>query len=699
MTAEIAGEPEPSANGRQGGVGDIDNSLVGSIVTDPHAPTHTGTGAQLVNSTLSGINNAHVEKQYVMIAAAAATQRSLRLEAAANEIESLRAAFVRPDGFELLQSRLDSPGSSLVLTGPPGSGRRAAAKMLLCPSAGTTGALRLLSTADFTEADPLSPEDVSEGDRLLLDVSDVEEVSAFHAVQHDLLRCVGIAERRKARLVILIAPHRESMVHDDLMRLIGRIRPPDRWQVLGAHLRIFGLPAPRRHQVDDADLMALEHLSMSGVARVATLLRQARDLDSDGDFRAWFSSAISATADHSEAVATLVGKLETVQERTLLLAAAMAEHSKLDAVFAAERRLHDLLGYQVPVELHRIAEPGITDRLRQLECLELYDAGYVRFRQLAFGQAVLTYFWDAYPDLRRVFADWVRLVTDWRAATTRNRADVMWRFSEQVARTNSLSDLYRLVEDWSERGQDELRILATRVLGAVLVDERTADSVRRRLYWWSRTKGLSPGLGGVLVSVCYTELAVGHPKQALIRLRWLSDHSSPTGEKARTAIAGLCEDNRTLEQFLAVLTDRDRFDAGLCRSIINPRRLSGLPGEPSPLLIRRLADKSAEALRRALANLTADEWISAVTPWLGQHAMALVDDESEIAESLLSVLLQLCDQQVELLARLYAANRAWLRSGDVTGLRRTAAAIVEDAVRMNLAEKPAEERSSEGELR
>ncbi|MEV8378367.1 hypothetical protein AB0P21_36855 [Kribbella sp. NPDC056861] len=311
---------------------------------------------------------------------------------------------------------------------------------------------------------------------------------------------------------------------------------------------------------------------------------------------------------------------------------------------------------------------------------------------------MLAHFWDAYPDLRHEFSNWVLRIGSWQAATARDKELVARRFAEQVARTGSLPELFGVVEDWSERGRDELW-LARVILTTVLIDERTDYEVRSKLYDWSRNPRGKPGLGGLLVSICATELAVGHPKQALIRLRWLCDHRSPTAQSARAAIAELCEDNRTLEQFLAVLTDRDRFDSELCRSIVTPRRLTGIPGRPSPLAVRRLAIKVVETWRLALDRLSPTDWSTAVQPWLEQHALAAANDSQAEASALLAAMLELCGSQVDLLAQLYTTNRAWLASGELAGWRRSAAAGVENAIRDALAVKPALSLSLEGESR
>jgi hypothetical protein len=701
MTADAVPPPDPEQVirvARQGGVGHI-GTHHGAIITDPRGLTHAGTGHLLQNSTLNAgpvVNNYVTQR---VVEAALGQQRSARLDAVISEIESLRAVFVRPVGFDQLQRRLELPGASLVLTGPSGSGRRTAAKILLYPSAGAASALRLLSKDDLTDQEPLSPDDITEGDRLLLDVSDVEEGAAFARLQNDLLRCVAITEQRKARLIILIPLHRDTLLHDDLRGLICRIKRPDSWQVLAAHLRPFDLPVPDRSQVDSADLSDLEQLPLRSIAKVADLLRQAREQDGGGDVRTWFRAALAATADHAEAVSTFVGGLESVEQRTLLLAAAMAEDGKTDTVFSAQNGLHRRLGYKVPVEIHRIAEPGITDRIRELDCFQTTEGfGRIRFRQLAFGQAVLAHFWDAYPDLRREFSDWVLGVGGWRAGTVRDKESVARRFTEQVARTASLSDLYRVVENWAERGRDEIRLAAV-ILALVLNDERTDYEVRSQLYHWSRNPRIKPGLGSVLVSVCTNDLAIGHPKQALIRLRWLCDHPSPTAQEARAAISELCEDNRTLEQFLAVLTDRDRFDGELCRSIVTPRRLAGLAGRPSPLAVQRLAVKALETWRLALDGLTPADWSTAVSPWLEHHAVVLANESPAKAAMVRAAVIDLCNRQVELLAQLYSANRAWLRSGEKADWRYAAAAAVEDAVRHALATKPVSFSSIEGEPR
>ncbi|MEU0095384.1 hypothetical protein [Kribbella sp. NPDC006257] len=662
---------------------------MGGIVVDPRGPTHTGSGNLVTQSSPAGLTNGNVVNQHVhqYWGVVPQQQRSVRVSAATKEIEALRAIFVAPEGFADLQHRLLAPGSSLVLTGASGSGRRAAAKMLLCPSAELASALRLLSQDDLIGSDRLSPDDISDEDRVLIDLSDVGE-SAFLQLQRDLLIYVASTERRRARLIILIPSRLESRLHDDLRGALGRVNRPDPWQILASSLRPHGLSVPIA-LIAPTDRQTLDQLPMSGVARVATFLLEAREQDVDGKITDWFGQAIAGVADHEDAVAELVSLHPSVDERTLLLSVAMAEQGLLEAVFWIERDLQVGLKYQAPTELHRLAEDGITDRVRGLrDELEIHN-GRVRFRRFAFGQAVLTHFWDAYPDLRSAVADWVRRCVGRRELTAADREAIARRFAGQVARTNSLGLLYGVAQDWSTKAREESRVLAVVCLTEVLLDERTAYGVRSQIYHWSRSSNLATSFGVLLVGICTDVLAVGHLSQALIRLRWFCNHEAVVGAEARRALIQLCAENRTLEQFLAVLMDRERFDGALCRTIASPRRLADGSREPSPIVSARLARKAVVAWRQATDDLDTAEWKREITPWLDEHEAARGDGRYDVAAGLLRALTEICAGQVARLAQLYSANRTWLgcRQGSLDQPRE-AAAKVEEAVRRALADLP-----------
>ncbi|WP_432938405.1 hypothetical protein ACQPXM_27200 [Kribbella sp. CA-253562] len=705
MTAEDLVRPdhggpvEQPGQGRRGGVGDLSGD-VRTVVSDPSGPLHSGDGSQFLNHGAGSQNNHSGDGTQVNVSVGSfvlgalenlgsgpSIRQQIGLRGTADDIELLRAVFVPPHGFADLTERFRPPGSTVILSGPPGSGRRSAAKMLLCPTPEDVGALRLLAGEDLRGDERLTADDVTTDDRMLLDLSTQDE-SSIAQWEAEVRRCVGIAHQRKAHLVVLIPDRSDNGMHDDLKVHLVQIVRPEPWKVLEKHLGVADLRlSPSNVSVEDCK--ALSQLPLRGVAEVASLLAETRQqFDQDA---AWFSSAMASSADHERAVVDLVSSLETVEQRTLLLTAAMLEDGRADAVFHAENRLQKALRYTAHSDQHRLAEEGFTDRLRAFrKTLKLSPDGAVGFVQLTFGTAVLTHFWDAYPDLREDFGWWVGDCHLWRATRPQDRLAVVLRFADQAARTGQLNELYKIVESWADNGRgEEPGRLAAHAMAQVLRHERAGQAARAQLYQWSRTSGLSVGLGRILVELCTEVVAAGHLKQALIRLWWLADRQVVRAE-ARRGIADLCAENRALEQFLQVLTDRERFNADLCRFVLSPERLASPWDRAAPVLVPRLAERVVRVWRTAVNDSDEEDWTSATRPWLRQYYRLSELGDNRRAAALLSRLIELCAGEVDRLSALFVMNRAWFReSGQMrTGSLDVAATAVVDAVHRSLGVAP-----------
>ncbi|MFK4089287.1 hypothetical protein ACI2LF_34560 [Kribbella sp. NPDC020789] len=658
---------------RQGGVGDIGGG-VRSAVTDPQGNVHTGDGHQY--------NIAEVHIQGFL--AEPAVQRDVGIRPGQAGMKFLQRVFVEPDGFEALRESLQVPGRTAVLTGRPGSGRRAAAQMVLCPTLDDISALTLLTAADLQGSDRLTDEDVSEGTHLLLDISDLDQ-RAFADRQTDLVRCAAIVGRQRASLVILIPDGLEDQLHDDLQihrRPVGR---PDGWRVLTSHLeRGWNLTLPRSAVAAD-DGRALAALPLRSIARVAFYLAQTREQGLPR--QTWFRNALAGLADQEHEVIRLLNQCRSVEERTLLLVTAVLEGAGIDAIYFAEHSLLGILDYAAESPPHRLAQFGITDRLRELDDHIRVVDGTARFVRPGFGDAVLTHFWDAYPDLRPRFADWIRTVYSWRATRADDWTMVARRFAVQSTRTNRSGDLQRVVEHWSTSGREETRRLAIEAMTPALLDDRFGPRARQYLYALATRPNLEQGLGRLAIELCTDVVAIGHPQQALIRLRWLTERDAVSAE-AKRAIVSLCEDNRTLELFIHVLTDRDRFDPELARHVLAPRRLTADEVRAAPLLVPRLRRKAVEVWVRSLQDANAAAWRSAITPWLDEHARLVDENRPPIASALLSALIDICSGDITRLAQLNTANESWLANHRTSAQALTTAAAVEHALDRSVADLP-----------
>ncbi|TDD51612.1 hypothetical protein E1263_29975 [Kribbella antibiotica] len=678
MTAEHPPGPENEmASGRRGGVGDISGG-VRSAITDPRGAVHTGDGN--LNATTWNVATLNVTEA----PAAALVRQPLGIKPGQASLQRLQRVFVAPDGFDGLLGRLRDPGSTVILTGPPGSGRRAAAQMLLCPTVEDIGALTLLTTSDLQGSDSLVDDAVSEGARLLLDVTDLD-LRGFGQHQTDLQRCVAIVGKQRASLVILIPDGLDQHLHDDLQIHRASIRGPDQWRVLKSHLEHGFELSLSQSRVANEDLQVLNGLALRSVARVAGYLEQTRDQGLDP--REWFRNALAGLADQEQDVITLLEEKVSVEERTLLLVTAVLEGAAVDAVYFAECSLQTIVGYAEDSPPHRLEQAGITDRMRaDQERIRLVD-GRARFIRPGLGEAILSHFWDAYPDLRPGFATWVETVHSWQATRAEDRMAVAQRFALQSIRTNQLTDLQAVVEHWSVADRDEPRRLAVAAMTRALLDDRVGQQARNYLYGLAVRSHLDPRLGRIAIELCTDVVAIGHPRQALVRLRWLAGQRS-VGAEARQALVALCEDNRTLELFVHVLTDRARFDPELARLVLAPSRLSHGHGRTAPLLVPRLRLKAIAVWARSLQNADSLAWRSAVVPWLDEHARLVDLGDARLASVLVESLIAICGSEIARLAQLNAANETWLADSGVAGRSLTTARAVDNALDRSLADLP-----------
>ncbi|HEY3510683.1 hypothetical protein [Kribbella sp. NPDC051137] len=640
---------------------------MGTVLTDAQGNVNAGSGVQV---------NFHVLER----SGSMRVRQPLGVKGVFGGVEFLHRVFVRPPGFETLQERLRQPGNTVVLIGPPGCGRRATAQMLLCPSVDDVQPLRFLSSADLVGDERLSAEDVSEVDRLLLDISDLD-FESFAECQVELVNCAAIVNQQRASLVILLPDQSYRLLHDDLQSLRMRIDYPDRWQVLDSHLSNEYRLELKRSSISSEVLARLNHLALRDVARVAEYLDETRGQGLNAE--EWVSGALTGLQDHEKTIATLLGRLQTVEDRTLLLTAAMLETSSLESVYFAERQLQTALGYEPPSEQHRLAQPGIADRVRAVGGeLKVFE-GTVRFDRPALGTALLDYFWDGYPDLRKQFAQWVSTSHTWTSTDGQDRAAVAKRFAAQTVRTLQMADLYGLVENWAGTGRDEQRRLAVGMMTQILLDDRSGPLARQQLYNWAYGPKLSAPLGQIIIQLCRHVVAASHLKQALIRLRWLADHDA-IREAACVAIIGLCSEDRALELFAHVLTDRDRFDPELCRRVLAPERLAARRGQRPALYVPRLRRSVVAAWRRAVEPCPTDEWC---LDWLNQHALVTAAGDLSVSSALRAALIDICDRKIARLAQVYTANQQWHRQiATPTAATRQAASAVEAAVRRSIAD-------------
>ncbi|EQD81909.1 hypothetical protein N599_33540 [Saccharopolyspora erythraea D] len=476
---------------------------------------------------------------------------------AEDDLRRLAQRFVPPRDFGAATERLTRPGM-VLLTGDPGTGRRAAAKMLL-HDLGPDGG-RFEELHDDPEIS-LSAQ-IAAGGRYLLDLAATDE-ARFRSVQPELGSVRAALEQHEARLVAVLPRHHEHLLRDEFGDLVVGIGRPNGSRVLKQHLRADGIDF-REGDLGMPELADyLASAAMRELRELSRLTRLASEADRGGGFSSWLTQAINARKERGAEVAARVRDKRDAWSRALLLSTAMLTGCRSDAVFHAATLLLSVVGHT----------PDGTPALEQADLAErLTDIGVgvdrdqrVRFDTLAYDEAVLTHFWNNFPDLRLSYRTWIDKLVRLRLLGEADRGALVPRFAAHALRVGRPDDLVHLVERWAERtesGRPSPHLpLAAEALTLGLRHEEHGGHFRSQIYSWSRDQSLPQDLALVVVQVCADVLAPDHPDQALVRLHHLARRGrGVVRAAARDALLGLVErDRRQLRRLLEPVSPANRL--------------------------------------------------------------------------------------------------------------------------------------------
>ncbi|MFJ6655352.1 hypothetical protein ACIQNG_03175 [Streptomyces sp. NPDC091377] len=565
--------------------------------------------------------------------------------------------FVPPVGYRVAVDRLEKPGSVVLLGAPPGSGRRAAAIMLLHGLGEEGGAdedgvrFEELPATDKDE-EPFAP---GQGDRYLLDLSGVTDEETYAAAQHRLAVRRSQVQEAGAHLVVVLPSGLEHAHVPDLEPHTVTLGRPRGVAVVTRYLRMDRMVF-RAADLGSADLQRLcDRSPMRELARLAGLVRTARDSGRFGaDFAGWLDQAMHAVTDRAHEVGRQVAAARTAPERALLLATAMFEEAGADTVYEAWHGLMRTVRHEEEATTE-LARTDFGERLAALG-IERAPDGPLRFERLAYADAVRTYFWTNFPGLRHDLRDWVGEGAGLRGLTTDDRVNVVVRFGKQSLAVGRPDHLFDLVVRWADSATGascDPRAVAALELG--LSHERFGGWFRRRMNDCARSGSLSDGLVRALTVVCVQSLGATHPDQAMVRLHHLAVR---TGEAAREAQEALFDLARRDGRLYRLLIDRVRE-----RTHRDPRR-----AEPHLRLLAELlrSDRAPDPPRwpdlflgwEAVLSLPPTEhWKPLVNSWLNAVAR---DSTREMA---LGVLVRATHGRPAALHRLYSIAYDWARPG------------------------------------
>ncbi|MGW6014479.1 ABC transporter substrate-binding protein [Streptomyces sp. NPDC055210] len=618
------------------------SETIGSYVNEAHGSVHSGTGTQFNLSV------------HLQAAASRLQERAgrRRLAIAKSDRDHAYQRFVPPPRLQRAREELGRSHTVLV-DGLPGSGRRTAALMLLHELSGSRGSLHELpDTADDRTVSPLDAQDINDGDRLLLDLSEADE-SRYVAVQQVLSDFRSSLLGHDAHLAVVLPHHLGYLLRSDLRRFTVEIGRPSAKRVLARHLRCEDI-APSAEELSGRDLAGyLAHAPMRGVAELADRIKHGRNTaGAERGFPDWLSASLSRQQDQSARVAADTSTEHGGRRRALMLSLAMFHGTTPGAVLQATNTLLDVLSHP-PDPAPRLDRADLHAEFEGIGA-ETRPDGRVWFRRTGYDSAVREHFWTFLPDIRRQLRDWFRTCLAEPALTQPDRSQAVERFAEQSLRTGRPEDLGWLAQQWTQRGaRAHLVADAAQVLALGLEDDRHGRSFRQQIYEWSKSAETSAGLREVLIVVCSEAMARSHPDQALVRLHHLARRTQgPTGVRAREALTRLARSDDRLHRRML-----DRLGAGITqKQWAADIDLFLALADPVRLVESRTVRESLTVCWSAALRQPVDSWSPAVRRWLDACA------DHRRSECVLKVLVAACAADSRVSGQLYRVALDWQRA-------------------------------------
>lgn len=608
-------------------------------VNDPRGPVNNGEGSQYV---FYGVGKDWMIRRGVDY-----------LRIAREDREHLADRFAPPTGYRDAADRLEKPGSVVLLDAPPGSGRRAAAIMLLHDldeAGGAADEQARFEELPATDKDE-SPPAPGQGDRFLLDLSGITDEQVYAEARRTLILRRSQVQQAGAHMVVVLPTRLEHAHVPDLEPHTVTLGRPRGIAVVTRYLRMAGM-AFRPADLGGTDLQRLYDRSpMRELAKLAGLVRAARDSGRFGtDFAGWLDQAMRAVSDRAGEVGRQVAAVRTTPERALLLATAVFEEAHADTVYEAWHALMRTVGH----EEEESTELARTDFKEQFGALgiERGPDDRLRFEQLAYADAVRTYFWANFPGIRDDLRDWIGQAAGLHGLTAEEQVNVVVRSGERCLAVGRPDHLFELVGHWADsttRASCDPRAVAALELG--LSHEVLGGWFRRRTYECARSGPLSDGLTRVLTAACLQSLSSTHPDQAVVRLHYLAVREGEAAGEAREALLGLVAGDRRRHRLLiGLLQKRARREprrAGphlrLLTELLGRERVPDPPPWPDVF----------PGWETVFSKPPTDLWAPSVNSWLNAVA------GGRASETALDVIVGAARPHPAALHRLYVIACAW----------------------------------------
>jgi hypothetical protein len=573
----------------------------------------------------------------------------------ADRLRWLADRFVRPPNFDAAAAALLAPGT-VVLDGQPGTGRTAAAKMLLLGSAPEAERIHELLPGEPGEETSfrLSPDSVAPEDRVWVDLSSPEKSGLWNVIQGELPTLHARVLECDARLVIIKPDGAE--LRPDFREFRWTIERAPAKEVFNRLLRTEGL----LHGEDLALPRFLADMpSMADIQQFVDYVLDARERSAgEGDLASWSAAAEERASPQEKHVTEALTRLTEAPGRALLLSVAMLHGAHADVIDRAATALLVSLQDQPGTALGRFP---LHERLVKVDA-KPDTMRHVRFTRPGYEFAVRAFFWKHFPELHNPIAAWVRNTIDSGELSQAEQGNLARGFVDQCLERRYQGLWTDLVEHLTRKSASPPCIaVATAVLRHGLRDQKSGRTFRQQIYRWSTAGDLSLRLAGVLVEAC-DEMAGTYPEQALVRLHHVVRHY-PEQADARETLTGLASsDPWLLSYFLHRLSgtrseEAPDTDVGLFLSIADAGLFTTRWPASRLIAQRQVAGDLAAGWTLAFMRLPAETWAPAAHRWL---SYAAEDDVNRGA--LLDVLVDGAGLRADLLSRLFGiAHRSEFR--------------------------------------
>ncbi|MFF4525744.1 nSTAND3 domain-containing NTPase [Streptomyces bluensis] len=602
------------------------------------ATFHTGSGTQTINNFYgAGPDN----------------RRSRSQPLAPDILDRLRRRFVYPPGMQEARQILQETHTVLI-AGRPGSGRNAAARMLLAEYRDLRDNLHEVLPEDEQGNAGLERRDAPEPEGLLLDLSEAD-AQTWPAVHDGLPGFHAAVRKNGSRLAVVLPNCADGDLHSDLAQLRAPIVRPEALLVLRGALREAELPVDLEPPAELFHFLEYEP-PLDQVANLAWRIRTVAATARSDTFTDWCRTAVEAFTRSPEDVARQVLALRDGRPKALLLTTAMLHGARTDAVHEACESLLSTVAH--PKDDRPLLErEDLSARFDEIKATP-DQQGRVTFTSMDYDVAIRVHFWNNMPGLRTRLGQWVGRAVTLESLTTDDRALLAERFAEQILRTGRAEDLLGLVREWIERHGSRAWSAASQALTYGALHGDHGRRFRKELYDWATSSKLSDGRAAVLVRVCSHggDFASRYPEQALVRFHHVVRRQS----QDREAEAKLAQLVLTSQRLHRRMLDRLALGLWLERPWKADIRLFAVLAAPGRLTSRRTGLRSLldePGVRRQLsdcwaalfARVASKDWQEPCSLWL----LAAEDAVPQQRDQLLDILVRACREQPRRLGRLY----------------------------------------------